>query len=161
MAGQGIQWAPPPAGSEAERRLLGPPSPRRVYQGSIAAFLVGAVAIAIPYLALNLRDPGDENQTGLAISYAGTAMLGVGVALILGIAAWCFEPRWRGLLALLAGLAVGGIIGFLPVFLRGSASPVYDEVWELLRMAVGAAAVPATVGWAVLGAVFGRRRAIS
>lgn len=154
-------WPPPPAGSEAERLLLDTPSPRRTYRGSIAAFLIGAVGIAIPYLALNWREPDDGSLDGLAFAYAGAAMLGVVVALILGMVAWRFESRWRGLFALLAGLAVGGIIGFLPVFLRGPAGPVYDEVWELMRTAVGLAAVPATVGWALLGAVaaFGRRRA--
>ena len=153
----------PPAGLEAERRVLGTPPPRGTSRGSIAAFLVGAVGIAIPYLVLNWRDPDGDNQTGLAFAYAGAMLLGVVVAPILGMVAWRFESSWRGLFALLAGLAVGGIIGFLPVFLRGPASPGYDEVWGSIGMAVGSAAFLAAVGWALLGAVaaIGPRRANS
>jgi ABC-type uncharacterized transport system permease subunit len=84
-------------------------------------------------------------------------MFGVVVAPILGMVAWRFEPRGRGLVAMLAGLAVGGIIGFLPVFLRGPASPGYDEVWTTIGMVVGFAAILATVGRGLLGTVARRR----
>jgi len=147
-------WSPPPAGSEAERRLIGTSTkPRGAYRGSIAAFLVGAVGIAIPYLVLNWRDPDGGNQTGLSFAHAGLMLLGVVVVPILGMVAWRFERRWRGLVAMLAGFAVGGIIGFLPVFLRGAADPNYDDVWTSIGMVVGFAAIFSTVGWCLLGAV--------
>ena len=126
---------------------------RGTHRGSMAAFLVGVVGNATPYLVLNWRDPDGGNQMGLAGAYVGVMIVGVVVVPILGMLAWRFDRSRRGLVAMLAGFAVGGIVGFLPVFLRGATDPNYGDVWGSMRMVAGFAAILATVGWALLGTV--------
>ena len=134
---------------------------RDTYGGSIAAFLVGAVGIALPWFVVNSAATKVTDISaqvwGLVGSFFVLVALGVLAAPILGAVAWRVEHRSRGLYAMYAGLAVGGIIGFLPV-IRASESGYGEDLWLVMAIVIGGAALLASVGWGLLDAIASRRR---